>query len=150
MAAPTAPIYGFQGYIYYNTATYGSPTWVAISNVGDLKVTVERNEKDIEVRSQGGWAVTAIGLKKGSWEFQMVYDPADTKQAALQTAFDNGAAIECLILDQANGTSGSAGIRASFVVTKFARQEEINGAMMVDVVLKPAYSANAPARYTAA
>jgi hypothetical protein len=151
MTAPTAPVMGFMGNLYYNSGTHGSPTWVAIGNVGDIKVTDERKESDIDVRNQGGFTVTVAGLRKATFEFSMVYDQNDAAQTALRTAYSANPSTptEFLVLDGPNGTTGSSGLRALMIVSKFARQEEINNAMMVDVAIRPTYSANAPVAYTA-
>lgn len=149
MAAPTAPIMGFNGKLYYNSASYASPTWVLIDNVGDVKMTDEMTETEIGLRVMSGFSITVNGMRKLGWEWSMLYDPADTEQTALRSAYAARTATEFLILDQANGTAGSAGIRVLCLVTKFPRQEEIDKAMMVDVAIKPTYSANVPAAYTA-
>lgn len=149
MAAPTAPILGFNGKLYYNTASYVSPTWALISNVGDVKATLDADESDIGLRGMGGFWVTVAGLIKCSWEWSSIWDPADTVLLALQTKFYARTPTEFLILDQASGTAGSFGIRAACQIFKFPRQEELSKAMMIDIAIKPTYSANAPAVYTA-
>lgn len=139
MAAPSAPIMGFNGKAYYNSGTYGSPTWVLISNVGDISVTDEMTETAIQLRSQSGMEVTVAGLRKVAFEWDSVYDPADTAQTALRSAYAARTKTDFLFLDQANGTTGSAGLRVQALVTKFPRQEKINEAMMVNVAIKPTY-----------
>ena len=150
MAAPTAPIIGFNGKMYYNTGTYGTPTWTIISNVGDLKMTDEADEGEIKLRSGGGFYLYVAGLRKLGWEWTSMYDPADTAITALIAAYDARTAKEFLILDQASGTTGSAGFRATCTITKAPRQEELNSAMTYEFAIKPTYTSNAaPARYTA-
>lgn len=151
MAAPSAPIIGLNGKAYYNSGTYGSPTWVLTSNVGDISVTDEMNTSSINVRSQGGIEVVVAGTRKWSAEFSMVYDPGDSAQTALRTAYGARTKQDFLLLDQAQGTTGSAGIRCLGLVTKFARQEKISEAMMVDVKIEPTYdNTNTPlSAYTA-
>lgn len=148
MAAPAAPVPSFKGKLYYNSGTYGSPTWVEIGNVGTITPTDERTKQDIQVRNQGGFQVGAIGLRSMSFTTQGVYDPADAAQTAIRAAYNAATPMEFLILDGPSTQAGCAGIRASFLVTKFARLEDITGAMMVDMEFSLAYSANAPAAYT--
>ncbi len=150
MSAPTAPVYGFQGKLYYNSGSYASPTWVLIDNVGDIDVTLESNEVPLNLRSGGGYEMFVAGLIKYGLGFKMMYDPADTAQTALRTAYFARTGVEFLVLDGPSGTAGSAGMRAMMGVFKMPRTEEINGVMMADIALKPTYSANAPAPYTAA
>ncbi len=150
MAAPTAPILGFQGKAYYNTGTYGSPTWVNFQNVGDIKCTFDAEEADIAIRSANGFKLTVAGLIASSWEWSSVYDPADTAQVAFLAAFDARTGVEMLFLDQALATAGSSGVRVWSMITKCPRQEELGKAMMIDFGVKPTYrTTNAPiARYT--
>lgn len=151
MAAPSAPIIGLNGKAYYNSGTYGSPTWVLTSNVGDISVTDEMNTSSIKVRSQGGFEVVVAGTRKVSFEFSMVYDPGDSAQTALRTAYGARTKTDFLFLDQAQATAGSAGLRVLGLVTKFARQEKMDEAMMVDAKIDPTYdSSNTPVSlYTA-
>lgn len=149
MAAPTAPIVGFQGKMYYNTGTYGSPTWTIIDNVGDLKMSDEADEGEIAIRGGGGYMLYVAGLRKVGWEWSSLYNPADAAITALVAAYDARTPKEFLILDQASGTAGSYGFRVMCMIMKAPRQEELSKAMMYDFAMKPTYSANAPARYTA-
>ena len=149
MAAPTAPIVGLNGKLYYNSGTFATPVWALISNVGDIKVTDELKESEIGIRGMGGFEVFVGGLRKLGYEWSSVYDPADTVQSALKTNYAARTPTEFLILDGLQSVTGSSGIRALFLVTKFSRQEELNNAMMVDMAIKPTYSVNAPLAYTA-
>ena len=148
MAAPTAPILGFQGKLYRNSGTYESPTWVLVDNVGDLELPLEAGEANISVRSGNGFELVVPGLIKYGLNFKMVYDPADANQTALRAAFFARTAIEFLALDQAVATAGSSGVRATMCVLKCSRSEALAEAMMCDVALKPTYAANGPAAYT--
>lgn len=148
MAAPTAPVMGFQGKAYYNSGTYGSPTWALMSNVGDIEVTDEMTESEIGLRAGAGFMFYAAGLRKLSFAWKMLYDQADTVQTALLGFYVARTATEFLFLDQIVATAGSSGLRVLCAITKFARTEPLDGAMMVDVAVKPAYSANVPATHT--
>lgn len=140
MTAVAAPVFGFKGKAYYNSATHASPTWVLVANVGDIKVTDERNEKDIDLRSQNGFAITAIGTRKYSFEFSMLYDPADAVQTALRAIWWAGTANEWQLLDDVQTNTSASGVLAYCVIAKFARQEAVNDAFMVDVAIKPTYA----------
>jgi len=133
----TAPVMGFNGKAYYNSGTHGSPTWSLVANLGDIKVTDERTTKDIEVRSQNGFAVTVAGLRKLSFEWSSVYDPADAAQTALRTLYWANTNVEMQFLDGlvsgGSYTNGPNGVEGTFQISKFPRQEELNNAMMVDM-----------------
>lgn len=149
MAAPTAPVQSTAGKLYYNSGSYASPTWTLIDNVGEIKRTDEKNETTLNLRISGGNEISIPTTRKGGLEFVMVYDPADTKQAAIKSAYDGDTSIEILDLDGPVATSGSAGRRITMAVSKFNKMSDQPGIYMVEVAMKPTYSTNAPANYTA-
>ena len=74
----------------------------------------------------------------------MVWDSADTDFTAIRDAFLNKTAVELAVLDGDVVTTGSQGLRASFMVTSFSRNEPLEEAITVSVTMKPTYSANPP------
>jgi hypothetical protein len=148
MAATVAPVMGFNGKAYYNSASYATPTWVPIQNMGEIKCTDEANETEVDLRAGGGFTFTFAGQRKVSFEWQSMYDQADTAITALKGFWAARTPTEFAFMDQAIATSGATGIRAMCAITKFVRQEDLNKPMMWEIVAKPTYSANAPAYYT--
>lgn len=153
-AAPLAPVVGFQGKLYYNSATYASPTWVLIPNVGDIKMTDEADEGELPLRAGGGFMLYVSGLRKIGWEWSSMHDNADTQIAAIGTAYAARSIMEFLILDGSSTNTGSAGFRVSCMITKFPRQEELSKPMMRDIGIKPTYAISSgtivvPSPYTA-
>jgi hypothetical protein len=136
--------------LYRNTGTYASPTWDLIGNVKDLTLSLETGEADVTTRGNGGWRATVATLKDGSLEFEMIWDTEDTDFTAIRTAFLGNTAVEMAVLDGLVATTGSQGLRASFMVTNFTRNEPLEEAITVSVSMKPTYSANAPAWMTVA
>ncbi len=149
MSAPTAPVRGSAAGFYRNSGTYGSPTWVLILNCGDLDVTDAHDKVEVPLRKNSGWKLYIAGDTDFGIAFKMLYDPADTSQSALRTAYRSKAAIELLLLDGPVATAGSSGIRGTFQIFKFPRQEPL-GPMMVEVEAAPTYAAQAPEVFTAA
>jgi hypothetical protein len=141
---------GMDAKLYRNTGTYGSPTWDLIGNVKDLTLSLETGEADVTTRGNGGWRATVATLKDGSLEFEMIWDTEDTDFTAIRTAFLGNTAVEMAVLDGLVATTGSQGLRASFMVTNFTRNEPLEEAITVSVSMKPTYSANAPAWMTVA
>lgn len=136
--------------LYYNTASYASPTWSEICNVMDVTLSCTSSEIDLTTRCGGGYKEYGAGLKDITIDFGMLFDTDDTAQVALRTAFFAGTTVEILILDGASGTSGSEGVRATCIVTAFTRNEALGDALKVDITLRPAENDNAaPAWYTA-
>lgn len=148
MAATTAPVMGFNGKAYYNTGSYGTPTWTLINNIGDLKVTNEATESEVDIRSGGGFTYFFAGQIKLGYEWNSIYDLSDTAIAALRTAYYARTPTEFAFMDQAIATTGATGLRQTCQVFKFARTEELNKPMMYEISIKPTYSANAPSTLT--
>lgn len=150
MAAPTAPVMCFNGKMYYNSGSYGSPTWVLISNVGDIEVSDSMSKVQLPLRAGAGFMFNEPGLRDLSFAFKQMWDPADTTQDAIQTAYAARSVLDVILLDQAQGTAGSSGPRAVTKVFKCQREESpLDGVMMLAVEIAPAYSSNVPSVYTA-
>lgn len=139
-----ANVLGMNCKAYRNTASYASPTWNEITNIKDLSLNLEASEADVSTRGNNGWEATVQTLKRGTVEFQMVWDTGDADFTAVQSAFLNNTAIEFAFMDGDITTNGSQGLRATMMVINFSRTENLTEAVMVDVSLKITYSANAP------
>lgn len=135
---------GLDAKLFRNTAVYATPTWNEITNIRDLTLNLEAGEADVTTRGNNGWRATVATLKDGSLEFEMVWDSEDSDFTAIRDAFLNKSAIELAVMDGDVATSGSQGLRASFMVTSFSRNEPLEEAITVSVTLKPTYSANPP------
>ena len=132
--------------LYYNTGSYGSPTWAEICNVKDLTLSLEKDEVDVTTRCSAGFKEYADGLLDANITFNMLYDTSDTAFTALQTAFFNKTDVEVLVMDGlAVPPSGSTsqGLRATCMVKSFSRSESLGEALMTDVALRPVANDNA-------
>ena len=83
-------------------------------------------------------------LKDGSIEFEMVWDTADAAFTAIQQAYFGNTPVEFAVMDGPITEAGSQGLRASFSITKFSRNEPLEEAITVSVTAKPTYSDNPP------
>ena len=135
---------GMDGKLYRNTGTYALPSWEELGNVKDLTLNLEQGEADVTVRANAGWRATIGTLKDGSIEFSMIWDTGDPGFTAIKDAWFNNTPIEMAVLDGPVDEPGSEGLRATFSVIKFGREENLEEAMMVPVSLKPSYAANPP------
>lgn len=145
-----ALVLGMNAKLYRNAGTYASPTWTLIGNVKNLTLNLESAEADVTTRSNAGWRATVPTLKDASIEFEMVWDTADTNFEAIKDAFLTNATVEMLVLDGLVATVGSQGLRATCNVVSFTRNEQLEEALMVNVTMKPGFSANAPAWFEVA
>ena len=141
-------VLGMNAKLYRNTATYGTPTWDLVGNVRDLTLALTKDVVDVTTRGNNGWKAEVGTLKDGSVDFSMVWDTEDTDFTAMQTAFLAGTLIDFAVMDGDITTPGSQGLRAEFDIMTFSRNENLTEALMVDVSMKPGYSANAPIWHT--
>jgi hypothetical protein len=144
----TAVKLGKDAAVVRNTGTHGSPTWVTVSNVGDVTLNIDKDKDDVSTRGAGGWTLEVATLKKAAISFEMNHDPADTDWIALHAAFLNDTMVECMILDGPNAT-GAQGLAGPFIVDKFAAKQPLKGAQKDDVELTPTVSTFTPSWYTA-
>ena len=135
---------GMDGKLYRNTATYETPTWSELTNVKDVTLNLEKGEADVTTRANEGWRATAATLKEGSVEFEMAWDPADAGFTAIKDAWFNGTSVELAVMDGDITVVGTQGLRATFAVISFSRNEPLEEAMSVNVTVKPTYADNAP------
>jgi hypothetical protein len=141
---------GLSCELSYNTGTYGVPVWVEIDLAKDVNINLEAAEADASSRSSAGWREYIQSLKDASVEFEMMNDSADTAFTAVKNAFINGTAIEVLVLDGPDATTGSQGLRMTAAVSGFSRSEPLEEAVTISVTLKPTPNTDAvPAWYTA-
>jgi hypothetical protein len=124
--------------------------WNEVENVKDVTLNLEAGEADVTTRGNAGWRATVATLKDGSIEFDMVWDTEDDDFAALRDAFLNRSAVELAVMDGDIAATGSQGLRATFAVTKFSRNEPLEEAITVSVTVKPTYSENPPEWMTVA
>jgi hypothetical protein len=135
---------GLDAKLYRNTGTYASPTWNEIKNVKDVTLNLETAEADVTTRGNNGWRATVATLKDGSVEFEMVWDSADDDFGTIRDAFLNKTAVELAVMDGDITVTGTQGLRASYMVMKFSRNEPLEEAITVSVTVKPTYATNAP------
>jgi TP901-1 family phage major tail protein len=141
---------GLDAKLFRNTGTYEIPVWGEITNVRDVTLSLEAGEADVTTRGNNGWRATVATLKDGSIEFEMVWDSEDTDFTAIRDAFLNKTAVELAVLDGDVVDPGSQGLRASFMITSFSRNEPLEEAITVSVTAKPTYSTNPPIWMTTA
>ena len=130
---------GFQCAMYYGPA--GAPATTLLENVKDAKFNLEKTEADVTTRRSNGWEQVVGVLKKGSVEFDMIWDTEDLSFAYLLNCWLNDLPVAMKILD---GVGGS-GLDADFSVISIGRDETLTEAVKASVTVKPTYSTRAPA-----
>ena len=112
---------GLDAKLYRNTGTYGSPTWVEMTNVKDLTLNLEAGEADVTTRGNAGWRATLAALKDASIEFEMVWDTADAAFTAIKDAFFGGTSVEFAVMDGDVATPARRGCGPRCLFTNFSR-----------------------------
>ena len=138
---------GLDARLYLNSGTYASPTWSRLNNVRDLTLNLETGEADVSTRGNEGWRATVSTLKDASLEFELVIDPEDSGFTSIVNAFLQNEPVEFVVLDgpiSGEGSVGSQGLRATFRIASFSRNEALEEAVTASVTAKPTYSENAP------
>jgi hypothetical protein len=136
---------GFEAKLFYcGTGIGGTPTWTEAQGVKDCTLTVQGKEVDISTRRGNGFQATGVGLIDAGIEFDMPMNPSDPAFQAFETAFFSRNTIGLAAMSGPMTTINSRGLWADCVITKFDRDENLEGAQVVKVTAKPTDSANAP------
>ncbi len=148
MTAPVAPIPGFNGKLYRNTGTNDSAVWDEMPNVRDIEAPLEFDDVNVSSRLGGGFKQHEPGQGDISLSLAMLHNPLDADMVALITAAWARTETQLLILDQAQSTAGSQGIKAFFKIFKAARKEALDGMMEQMFDLKLCYTIYPPTYVT--
>ena len=134
----------FDGKVYRNTGTEGSPTWDEVPNIIDLSVNHEKDEADATTRANGGWEAVVGSIKKAPLEFNQIRDPADTDWEAIRAAYFGNTNLDLAIADAAIASDGTTYFRAEFTVLKWTDNQQLREVMGTSVTCKPTYSTLTP------
>jgi len=116
---------GYEGALYYNSGTSGSPIWVEIDTTRDVTLNMSANDVDDTSRTTNGWRSRLQGLKEWGADFEMVYNTANTAWQKVREAFIDGTVIEILILDGDISVDDNEGLRGNAFVTDFTKEEPL-------------------------
>jgi len=138
---------GYAHKLYYNSASYDTPTWVEVPIAKDVKITLAADEADVSTRGGGGWKAFKQGLKEMSFEFSVLRDPESTPWMYLQAAFFAGSSVDFWATDLAEDEGEAQGPRAVCELFKFDQNEALSEGVANDVVAKPTYGDDPPTYY---
>ena len=131
---------GFDGYLYYNSASFGTPTWVPITNVKDVDLSMDATKIDASDRGSR-WKKTLAGSIEAGVTFALTYDTTTAWYDVLHAAFVAGTTVDMAVMDGLIATAGSEGLRGEMSVLQFSRPEPLDGEMVTNVTIAPAPSA---------
>ena len=98
----------------------------------------------VTTRAEAKWEAVIQGIRKAGIDFKMINDPEDADFVAIQTAYLTRTPVELAIMDGAIDDTSSEGLRATFAVLKFPRNEELDAGVATDITIKPTRAAQPP------
>lgn len=142
-AAASANKPGIGGRLYYNTGSYGSPTWTHADFVLSVAPSMPWDW------AEAGNRATRAKLKmKGradlSFQVVMKADDADTAYLAFRAAaVSPSAVVDCLILDGLISVEGVKGWRGEMLVGLVSCAQDPDGSIYDTFELHPTFTTNA-------
>lgn len=141
---------GKNSRLYYNTATYASPTWVRISTRDTLAYNHTRTSEDVTAEDSAGeqWEQTILNSR--SIEFEAFHDSDDNSVIEdLETRMAAGTPTEFAIANGDIATSGTVYRRLpDYEIHEGGHSLNVKEHVKGKFVCKPAPSANAPSTVT--
>jgi hypothetical protein len=127
--------------LYYNSATYASPTWVLIDLARDVNLDFTADEGDSSSRlSEIGTSEPTT--KKLSIDFEMINDTANSAIAAMDTRFLANTLTEFAFADGPIATTGTKYRRLETKLFGAGEGQPLGGVSTRKFVAKPCYSTN--------
>lgn len=134
-------------------ASAGSNTWTELKLTGNADHTVTAQTANTSVRTVFDELTTVTGISR-EITFELMDHAGATYVATLETAFNAGSIFSFAIMNGPMATAGSKGVRMDAVCTSFSRTLGLDGAVVINVTIRPALSvesdgdAFAPEAYT--
>jgi hypothetical protein len=132
------PKLGITSALYYRSSgNFGTPTWTALTDIGDLAVNAqwdvaEANTRASRIKSE---SKTLLGLEVTG---RLKSQDASASYNAVVEAFLSGTSnIDILVLDGTNTTNGSRGFRFEAVVTQANQDQALTNALFLDLRFAP-------------
>ncbi len=120
---------------YYNTGTQASPVWAELKRIENLSHSLAKNTGTLKIRGSK-YEKIVPGQQTRSIAFNYVRKRGtDTVFAALKDSYENDSHVQIALTDIAIATSGAAGVKAWYVVTKFDEKQDLENPWQVDVEL---------------
>lgn len=129
-------VLGMNAKLYQGAAAAALGALTEMDNVKNVTLNLNAGESDITTRANSGWRATAPTLREASVDFEMLWKPGDSGFDAIKTAYLTNATLELAVLDQDRATTGAEGLKGSFSITSFNRNEQLEEAIMVSVTAK--------------
>ena len=127
---------GIGARLYYNTATFSTPTWVHVSIVQDW--TMNQKPEMAEVRDRSSTVIRKVPtIQDASCGGTFRTVPDSVIYLAFRTADLNKTTIDILCLTGVNTNNGEVGWRYEAAVEDMTMSQAINGILQDTVALCP-------------
>ena len=123
-------VVGFEAKIFRGAA--GTTASTEMLNIKDVTPNKEATQIDVTTRQTHGWNDYIPGLKDGSLEIQVQYDPTDADYIALHNAFHNNTPIALFVTDGLGN-----GLDADWHVFGESEPQPLNEAIVTTFTCKP-------------
>lgn len=138
-----AQMLGKNAKLYYNSATFGSPTWVEISYVSKVKAALKwgraMNATRASTVNRGGKTVGDLSI-----DFTVEQDLTNAAFLLIWAAVISGSTtMDLMILNASNSTNGARGFRGDMDLYSVDDDQAIENVLVWDIHAEPAASANA-------
>lgn len=134
---------GFDGYIYYNTGTDGSPTWVEVEPVRDVSSPMSAGTADVSDR-RSKFEMTCPTMLSLETTMTATYVRGNTALAALRTHFLARTAVQIAVMDGPIETSGSEGLKYYAHVFSNDFDQPLTDGMTIGMSFKPTIASAEP------
>jgi len=123
-------------YYHATPGTALSSMTLILSGASDVQLNLGAGSAKITTRASAGWECELATLRTLSVTCKIPLDPTDAGYIALATAFLAGSTLAMAFLTDAKAVTGAEGPVGDFAITKFDRNEPLDGNVEVDVELK--------------
>ncbi len=134
---------GYEGKLYINSGSFGSPTWTEVDITVDASMDSGHNRIDASARKGGGTKEEIAGLTTKNLTFQILKEKADAQFETLRDAHDNKTTADVAYADAAIATSGTEYTRFEGQIFGWNEAQPLDGVMAIDVEIGPTPNANA-------
>jgi hypothetical protein len=135
-------LFGRDAKMYRNTASYGTPTWVAMDNIGDVSDDLNHEQVEVPLRSSGNINRFFYGNTSMSLTINTSNIKDDATLAAIWDAFRNKTTLDLLVLDRAKEDAEARGFRCEFGVFGHPRDQAVKSVQSSALALVPVISSN--------
>jgi len=126
--------------LYRNTGTYASPTWVLVSEIGDVTLSdLTRNLAALKRRAKIMVKSLAALIAEMALEFRLIHGLDATTFTLLITDFFAGTVKEWAIMDGLIATPTSQGLRCPFLIESLPWDQPLEDVSGHDVKLSSGY-----------